>query len=149
MESVILNYSDVPQISMNCPKPGDTADVLELLLLRQTEHISVFLYMDAEIAKHERVEDGLKKYRLIDPDFRPMLEIDDWFKQMRKQMKQIAGSGADLEEMLKAEPICAEVLEAGELQTPAGTRPYLKCLLPYLDEMEEMEVRNASDFRQK
>lgn len=134
---------------MNYPKPGETADVLELLELRRTNHINVYLYMDAEIAKTESVEEGIRKYRLTDIDFRPVLEIEDWFKHMKKQMKQIAGASADLEEMLKSEPLRADILEAGTIQTPAGVRPYLKCLLPYLDEMEEIEVRNASDIKQK
>ncbi|HJJ31252.1 MAG TPA: hypothetical protein O0X97_03275 [Methanocorpusculum sp.] len=134
---------------MNYPKPGDTADVLDLLELRRSSHINVYLYMDAEIARTESVEEGIAKYRLTDLDYRPVLEIEDWFKHMKKQMKQIAGASADFEEMLKSEPLIADVLETGTIQTPAGARPYLKCLLPYLDEMEEMEVRNASDFRQK
>lgn len=134
---------------MNYPKPGETADVLELLELRRTNHINVYLYMDAEIAKTESVEEGIRKYRLTDIDFRPVLEIEDWFKHMKKQMKQIAGASAVLEEMLKSEPLRADILEAGTIQTPAGVRPYLKCLLPYLDEMEEIEVRNASDIKQK
>lgn len=132
---------------MNYPKPGETADVLELLELRRTNRINVYLYMDAEIAKTESVEEGIRKYRLTDIDFRPVLEIEDWFKHMKKQMKQIAGASADLEEMLKSEPLRADILEAGSIQTPAGMRPYLKCLLPYLDEMEEIEVRNASDIK--
>ena len=134
---------------MNYPKPGETADVLDLLDLRRSSHINVYLYMDAEIARCESVEEGIKKYRFTDLDYRPMLEIEDWFKHMKKQMKQIAGASANLEEMLKSEPLVADILEAGSIQTPTGVRPYLKCLLPYLDEMEEMEVRNASDFRQK
>ncbi|HJJ35810.1 MAG TPA: hypothetical protein O0X27_01395 [Methanocorpusculum sp.] len=134
---------------MNFPNPGDTVDILNLLDLRREQHINVYLYMDAEIARTSTVEEDIRKYRLIDLDFRPVLEIEDWFKFMKKQMKQIAGDAVPLEEMLKSEPLNAEILDTGTIQTPAGTRPYLKCLLPYLDEMDEIEVKKASELKQK
>ena len=133
---------------MNYPEPGETANVLDLLELRRSSHINVYLYMDAEIARTSTVEEDIRKYRLTDLDFRPVLEIEDWFKHMKKQMKQIAGDSVSLEDMLKDEPLIADVLETGSIQTPAGARPYLKCLLPYLDEMEEIEVRKASEIKQ-
>ncbi len=136
-------------MGMNFPKPRDTVDVLTLLDLRRNNHINVYLYMDAEIARTSTVEADIRKYRLTDFDFRPVLEIEDWFKRMKKQMKQIAGDAVQFEDMLKNEPLNAEVLETGSIQTPAGARPYLKCLLPFLDEMEEIEVRKASELKQK
>lgn len=132
---------------MNYPKKGDTADVLDLLEFRRKHHINVYLYMDAEIAQSSTVEDDIKKYRFTDIDFRPMLEIEDWFKNMKKQMKEIAGSSMSLEEMLKSEPLVVEVLDTGMIETSVGLRPFLKCILPYLDEMEEMEVRRASELK--
>lgn len=105
--------------------------------------------MDEQIARESSLETDLKKYRLTDPDFRPVLEIEEWFKNMQKQMKQIAGKDADIEKMLAEQPLSATVLETGTIETPAGLRPYLKCLLPFLDEMEEIEVRNATGLKQK
>jgi hypothetical protein len=103
--------------------------------------------MDENIAKTSNVADDVEKYRMVDMDFRPVLEIEDWIKNMQKQMKQIGGPGANIEEMLKEQPLTAEILETGTMQTAVGPREYIKALLPYLDEMEEIEVRDAKGFR--
>lgn len=129
------------------PKPGDTVDLLTLRDLRVREKINVYLYMDEEIAKNSTVEEDIKKYRFTDMDFRPVLEIEDWFKNMQKQMKQIVGPSANVEQMLKEQPLSAEIIDTGVLETPVGLRPYLKCLLPFLDEMEEIEVRQATEIK--
>ncbi|MBE6507089.1 MAG: hypothetical protein E7Z72_04090 [Methanocorpusculum parvum] len=129
------------------PKPGDTVNLLTLRDLRIREKINVYLYMDAEIAKTSTVEEDIKKYRFTDMDFRPVLEIEDWFKNMQKQLKQIVGPSAKVEQMLTEQPLEAEILETGVLETPVGLRPYLKCLLPFLDEMEEIEVRQATGIK--
>ena len=126
------------------PKTGERVDVLVLRELRQTERINVYLYMDEEIARTSDLAADLAKYRLVDPDFRPVMEIEEWFKTMQKQMRQIAGSNVRVEEMFAAEPLNAEILESGERQTAVGPRTYLKALLPYLDEMEEMHYSNAT-----
>lgn len=129
------------------PSPGETVDLLVLRDLRIREKINVYLYLDEEIAKTSTVEEDIKKYRFTDMDFRPVLEIEDWFKNMQKQMKQIAGPSANVEQMLKEQPLSAEILDTGVLETPVGLRPYLKCLLPFLDEMEEIEVRQATGIK--
>lgn len=129
------------------PKPGDTVDLLTLRDLRIREKINVYLYMDEEIAANSTVEEDIKKYRFTDMDFRPVLEIEDWFKNMQKQMKQIVGPAANVEQMLKEQPLAAEIIDTGVLDTPVGLRPYLKCLLPFLDEMEEIEVRQATGIK--
>ena len=129
------------------PKSGDTVDLLTLRDLRVREKINVYLYMDEEIAKNSTVEEDIKKYRFTDMDFRPVLEIEDWFKNMQKQMKQIVGPSANVEQMLKEQPLSAEIIDTGVLETPVGLRPYLKCLLPFLDEMEEIEVRQATGIK--
>ena len=129
------------------PSPGETVDLLVLRDLRIREKINVYLYMDEEIAKTSTVEEDIKKYRFTDMDFRPVREIEDWFKNMQKQMKQIAGPTANVEQMLKEQPLSAEILDTGVLETPVGLRPYLKCLLPFLDEMEEIEVRQATGIK--
>ncbi|HJJ61315.1 MAG TPA: hypothetical protein O0Y15_01675 [Methanocorpusculum sp.] len=129
------------------PKPGDTVDLLTLRDLRIREKINVYLYMDEEIAANSTVEEDIKKYRFTDMDFRPVLEIEDWFKNMQKQMKQIVGPAANVEQMLKEQPLAAEIIDTGVLETPVGLRPYLKCLLPFLDEMEEIEVRQATGIK--
>ncbi|HJJ56930.1 MAG TPA: hypothetical protein O0X40_01905 [Methanocorpusculum sp.] len=129
------------------PIVGTSVDLLELRDLRRELHINVYLYMDAEIAASSTVKDDIAKYRLVDFDYRPVLEIEEWIKNMQKQMKQISGSSANIEQMLSEQPLCAEILEIGEIETPVGSRKYLKCLLPFLDEMEEMEVHQASGFK--
>lgn len=129
------------------PKPGDSVDLLTLRELRIREKINVYLYMDEEIAANSTVEEDIKKYRFTDMDFRPVLEIEDWFKNMQKQMKQIVGPTANVEQMLKEQPLAAEIIDTGVLETPVGLRPYLKCLLPFLDEMEEIEVRQATGIK--
>lgn len=126
------------------PHPGDRIDVLILRDLRQTERINVYLYMDEEIARTSDIAADLVKYRLVDPDFRPVLEIEEWMKTMQRQMCQIAGAAASVEHMCTEEPLYAEILEVGEMQTAVGPRTYLKALLPYLDEMEEMHYSNAT-----
>ncbi len=129
------------------PAPGEQIDLLELRDIRQRERINVYLYMDEEIAKTSNVTDDVDKYRMIDPDYRPVLEIEDWLKNMRKHMKQIEGPGANVEKMLKEHTLTAEILEIGTMQTAVGPRGYIKALLPYLDEMEEIEVREAKGFK--
>lgn len=129
---------------MELPKIGERIDVLVLRELRRTERISIYLYMDEEIARTSDLAADLAKYRLVDPDYRPVMEIEEWFKTMQKQMRRIAGANARVEEMFAAEPLNAEILETGEIQTPAGPRTYLKTLLPYLDEMEDMHYSNAT-----
>ena len=129
------------------PDVGTSVDLLKLRDLRQEFHLNVYLYMDAEIAASSTVKEDIAKYRLVDFDYRPVLEIEDWLKNMQKQMKQISGPGVNIEQMLSEQPLSAEILEIGELETPVGPRTYLKCLLPFLDEMEEIEVRQASSFK--
>ncbi|HJJ48003.1 MAG TPA: hypothetical protein O0X39_03280 [Methanocorpusculum sp.] len=131
------------------PNPGDEVDLLDLRELRNRNKINVYLYMDEEIAKTSTLENDLKKYRLADPDHRPVLEIEEFLKNMQKTMKQIMGNSANVETMLKEQPLKATVLSTGTIETPVGIRPYLKCLLPFLDEMEEIEVKNATGIRQK
>ncbi len=129
---------------IDLPNPGERIDVLVLRELRRTEHINVYLYMDEEIAKTSDLAADIEKYRLVDPDFRPVLEIEEWFKSMQKQMRQIAGPGANVEAMFAEEPLYADILATGTIETAVGPRTYLKVLLPYLDEMEEMHYSNAS-----
>jgi len=129
------------------PAPGEQIDLLKLRDIRQRERINVYLYMDEEIAKTSNVMDDVDKFRMVDPDYRPVLEIEDWLKNMQKHMKQIEGPGANVEKMLKEHPLIAEILETGTMQTAVGPRGYIKALLPYLDEMEEMEVREAKGFK--
>ncbi len=129
------------------PAPGEQIDLLLLREIRQRERINVYLYMDEEIAKTSNVTDDVEKYRMTDPDFRPVLEIEDWFKIIQKQMKQIEGPGANVETMLTEQPLSAEVLETGIIRTAVGERPYIKALMPYLDEMEEIEVRKATQIK--
>ena len=126
------------------PKPGERIDVLVLRDLRRTERINIYLYMDEEIARTSDLAADRAKYRLVDPDFRPVMEIEEWFKTIQKQMHQIACADARVEEMFAAEPLNAEILETGEIQTAVGPRTYLKALLPYLDEMEEIHYSNAT-----
>lgn len=129
------------------PEPGELIDLLKLREIRQRDRINVYLYMDEEIAKTSNVMDDVDKYRMVDPDYRPVLEIEDWLKNMQKHMIQIEGPGANVEKMLKEQPLTAEILETGTMQTAVGPRGYIKTLLPYLDEMEEMEVREAKGFK--
>lgn len=129
------------------PEIGTSVDLLALRDLRRSARLNVYLYMDAEIAKTSTVKEDIEKYRFVDLDYRPVLEIEEWLKNMQKQMKQIAGANANIEQMLKEQPLSAEILETGTIDTPVGPRTYLKCLLPYLDEMEEMEVRRASEIK--
>lgn len=129
------------------PAPSEKIDLLRLREIRQRERINVYLYMDEEIAKTSNIADDVEKYRLTDMDFRPVLEIEEWFKNMLKHMKLIEGPGANIEKMLKKQPLFAEILETGTLQTAVGPRIYIKALLPYLDEMEEIEVRKATGFK--
>jgi len=129
------------------PAPGEQIDLLLLREIRQRERINVYLYMDEEIAKTSNITDDVEKYRMTDPDFRPVLEIEDWFKIIQKQMKQIEGPGANVERMLTEQPLSAEVLETGIIRTAVGERPYIKALMPYLDEMEEIEVRKATGIK--
>ncbi|HJK78953.1 hypothetical protein [Methanocorpusculum vombati] len=137
-------HEDKYIIMTELPKPGERIDVLVLRDLRRTEHINIYLYMDEEIARTSDLAADLAKYRLVDPDFRPVMEIEEWFKTIQKQMRQIAGADARVEEMFAAEPLNAEILETGEIQTAVGPRTYLKALLPYLDEMEEIHYSNAT-----
>ncbi len=129
------------------PDIGSTINILTLREIRQRERINIYLYMDAEIAATSTVAADVEKYRMTDIDFRPFLEIEDWMKNMQRQMKQIAGPAANVEQMLNEQPLSAEILEEGVLDTPTGSRRYLKCLLPFLDEMEEIEIRNATDIK--
>lgn len=129
------------------PSAGECVDILELKDIRDREKINVYLYMDEEIARNSSLCADIEKYRLTDIDFRPVLEINDWLKHMQKQMKQIAGASADIFQMLKEQPLSAEVIEEGTIQIPSGDRRYLKCILPYLDEMEEIEVKEAKGFK--
>jgi hypothetical protein len=129
---------------MELPKTGDYVDILSLRELCQTEHINIYLYMDEEIARTSDLVTDIAKYRLVDPDFRPVMEIEEWFKAMQKHMYQIAGANARVGEMFAAESLNAEILETGIIQTATGPRTYLKALLPYLDEMEEIHYSNAT-----
>lgn len=126
------------------PFVGDSIDVLKLFEMKRTLRINVYVYLDKEIAEKSDIKSDIEKYRLVDIDFRPVLEIEEFLKNMQKQMKQIGGQNANIEEMLKEEPLNATVLEIGEMQTAVGPRTYLKTLLPYLDEMEDIEYKNAS-----
>lgn len=126
------------------PKLGESIDVLQLHELRRKLHINVYLYMDEELARTSTLADDLETYRHVDPDFRPMMEIEEWFKIMQKKMRQIAGSGADFVQMFTEEPLLVEIFDSGVMQTAVGSRTYLRALLPYLDEMEDIDYSDAT-----
>ncbi len=130
------------------PATGTAVDLLKLRDLRRELRINVYLYLDADLARTSDLTADLEKYRMVDPDLRPVLEIEEFLKNMQKQMKQIVGPSANAEQMLQEEPLYATILATGEMSTAAGPRGYIKALMPYLDEMEEIQYSNAASVRE-
>ena len=130
------------------PAIGTAVDLLKLRDLRRELHINVYLYLDADLARTSDLIADLKKYRMVDPDLRPVLEIEEFLKNMQKQIKQIVGPSTNAEQMLQEEPLYATILATGEMPTAVGPRGYIKALMPYLDEMEEIQYSNATAVRE-
>ena len=124
------------------PKPGSSISILTLLKIHQVNKINVYLYMDEKIAHTSNLELDLQKYKLVDLDYRPVLEIEEWLSLMQKQMTQIYHKKVDIKDMLEQLPINVEILSVDMFKD--NNKTYIKALLPFLDEMEEIQYSNIT-----
>lgn len=119
--------------------PGAKIDIRDLDTVRQQQNLEVYLYFEEELARESTLSENLEEYGDV-PDFeRPFIRLDAFL--------QFAGESDPLfTQRLEDVPLIIEVIAYGEIVYEGRNEPtpYMKGLMPFLDEMQMDDVPAAS-----
>jgi len=113
--------------------PGEKIDILELEELGRRYDITIFLYFEDELARKEAIADDLATYKEVPEYERPFILLESFIS--------FAGSqDPGFREKLSELPLILEVVSCGETVIEGANRRYITTLMPFLDEMEVLEI---------
>ncbi len=119
--------------------PGAKVDIRDLDEIRQQHNVEVYLYFEEELARESTLYENLEEYGDV-PDFeRPFIRLDAFL--------QFAGESDPLfTQRLEDIPLIIEVIAYGEIVHEGSDEPvpYVKGLMPFLDELTMDDIPAAS-----
>lgn len=124
-----------PELERMGVTSGAEIDIRDLDTIREEQQIDIYLYFEEDLARESTLEKDIEEYSDV-PDFeRPFIRLDRFLQFANESDPQFAHRLSDI-------PLVIEILAYGELfqEGQAGTTPYVKGLMPFLDELELEDV---------
>lgn len=109
--------------------PGAKVDIRELQALSKTYRFEAVLYFEKDLAETSTYEADLVTFAGDPEDCRPFVLVPSFIKFASECDPTFAGR---LEEF----PLMVTVLKTGERTSGKEAVPYVKCLMPFLDEID-------------
>mgnify|MGYP001241851161 CR=1 FL=1 len=109
--------------------PGEQVDIRNLQALSKTYMFEAVLYFEKDLAETSTYEQDLEAYAGEPEDFRPFILVGSFIKFASESDPTFLGR---LEEF----PLLVTVHSVGERVTGGRVVPYVKCLMPFLDEID-------------
>jgi len=113
--------------------PGEKIDILELEELGRRYTIAIYLYFEDELARKMSISDDLATYKDVPEYERPFIRLESFIS--------FAGSqDPGFRDKLSELPLILEVIACGEAVIEGEERRYITTLMPFLDEMDTLEI---------
>ncbi len=109
--------------------PGEKMDVRELQRIAQTYKVEAVLYFEKGLAETSTYEQDLETYAGEPEDYRPFILVTSFIRFASESDPTFLGR---LEEF----PLEVTVLSVGQRVSGKQQVPYIKCLMPFLDEID-------------
>ncbi|MBT8507659.1 hypothetical protein AZH53_04400 [Methanomicrobiaceae archaeon CYW5] len=109
--------------------PGEKEDIRELRSLSKSYGFEAVLYFEKDLAETSTYEADLTTYADDPEDCRPFVLVTSFIKFASESDPSFLGR---LEEF----PLYVTVLSVGEREVGGKKLPYVKCLMPFLDEID-------------
>ncbi|RQD80459.1 MAG: hypothetical protein D5R96_08665 [Methanocalculus sp. MSAO_Arc2] len=113
--------------------PGEKIDILELEELGHRYDIDIFLYFEEELARRSTIEKDLSAFRKVPEYERPFIPLGKFISFASTQ-------DPGFRDKLRELPLILEVIACGEAVIDGRNRRYITTLMPFLDEMEALEL---------
>jgi len=109
--------------------PGETMDIRELQAISKTYKVEAVMYFEKDLAQTSTYEKDLETYADDPEDFRPFILVTSFIRFASESDPTFLGR---LEEF----PLLVTVHSVGERISGGQPVPYIKCLMPFLDEID-------------
>jgi len=109
--------------------PGEQEDVRELQSLSKNYGFEAVLYFERDLAETSTYEEDVITFAADPEDCRPFVLVTSFIKFASESDPSFIGR---LEEF----PLYVTVLTVGEREAGGKKIPYVKCLMPFLDEID-------------
>ncbi|MDD3070040.1 MAG: hypothetical protein PHX88_02445 [Methanoculleus horonobensis] len=117
---------------------GAKIDIRDLDAMGRRHNFQVFLYFEEDLARDSTLQEDLQKYDSVPETERPFVDLNAFLRFAAEQDPLFT---RQLDEL----PLIIEVAAYGEYRTEKGKpRPYVKGLMPFLDELTMEDVQTAS-----
>ena len=117
---------------------GAKIDIRGLDAMGRRHNFQVFLYFEEDLARDSTLQEDLQKYDSVPETERPFVDLNAFLRFAAEQDPLFT---RQLDEL----PLIIEVAAYGEYRTEKGKpRPYVKGLMPFLDELTMEEPGTTS-----
>ncbi|MDN7012214.1 hypothetical protein FGW20_03995 [Methanoculleus sp. FWC-SCC3] len=117
---------------------GAKIDIRDLDAMGRRHNFHVFLYFEEDLARDSTLREDLQEYGDVPDLERPFVNLNAFLQYAAEQDPLFTGR---LDEL----PLVIEVMAYGELTTEEGKiAPYVKGLMPFLDELTMEDAQTAS-----
>ncbi|KAF5087522.1 hypothetical protein [Methanoculleus horonobensis] len=117
---------------------GAKIDIRDLDAMGRRHNFDVFLYFEEDLARGSTLREDLQEYRDVADLERPFVDLNAFLRYAAEEDPLFTRR---LDEL----PLVIEVVAYGELRTEEGKLvPYVKGLMPFLDELTMEDVQTAS-----
>ncbi|MDD3858433.1 MAG: hypothetical protein PHP43_10365 [Methanoculleus sp.] len=117
---------------------GAKIDIRDLDAMGRRHNFQVFLYFEADLARESTLQEDLQKYADVPETDRPFVDLTAFLRFAAEQDPLFTRR---LDEL----PLVIQVTAYGERRTEKGKpRPYVKGLMPFLDELTMEDPGTAS-----
>ena len=118
--------------------PGTRIDIRDLDAMGKRHNFHVYLYFEEDLAKDSTLQEDLQEYCDIPDLERPFIRLDAFLRFATESDPLFVRR---LDEL----PLVVEIVAYGEIGIREGkTTPYVKGVMPFLDELAMEELPDAS-----
>lgn len=117
---------------------GAKIDIRDLDAMGRRQNFHVFLYFEEDLVRDSTLREDLQEYDDVPDLERPFVNLSEFLRYAAEQDPLFTRR---LDEL----PLVIEVVAYGELRTEEGKLvPYVKGLMPFLDELTMEDTQTAS-----